>query len=68
MVQSIDQNGAVRFHSHAAGRAFQVGAPILTSNEALDFIFLHELAHSFGKSHGDNDTDFNKDIWSWCFR
>jgi RHS repeat-associated protein len=68
---AVDQNGVQRLFDVLDAEAFRVGAASITANQFVDLMMLHELAHSFGQNHGDDDasvTRFQRNIWSSCFQ
>ena len=53
----------------AAKVAESLSIDSITANQFMDLAILHEISHSFGNYHPEDDSrQFNRDIWADCFK
>ncbi len=66
---AVDQNGNQVTYALLNAEAFELSISSMTPNQYMDFIVLHELAHSFGQDHPKGSAGaYNRNIWSHCFK
>ena len=64
---ATDQRGSVVRFDILAGQMFMLGIQQLTPNQFMDLTILHEIAHSFGRDHGNDHAEYDRNIWKTCF-
>jgi RHS repeat-associated protein len=65
---AVDQNGSTFSYDLLAGMGARIGFSGISSDQLMDLVLLHELAHTFGETHPEDPTAYDRNIWTNCFK